>query len=272
MRELVRNYEAWDVETAAFDHTVTVWKDGENYYQLSHSSKPGAFDLDNLPMPSSIPQAHFRGRWHSSLTECQPPFPPDSYQKNPAIMLPDDYDAADPSYKTPGEHMLIEAEIYEILKQLPHPNVCHYYGCVRGGQYVTAIVLKKYKHSLHHALQSGAALDRDAILSGIEKGLKFLHDTHGLVHNDINPTNIMLDDKGLPVIIDFDSCGRIGEDLTGRKGGTFGWVKKPEPRISTVESDDYALSLIARYMDGQVVDGLPVPPEVSVSMSPPFLP
>ena len=127
------------------------------------------------------------------------------------------------------------------------------------------ICLRKYKHSLHDAVQSGATLDRNVILSGIAKGLQFLHDTLGLVHNDINPTNIMLDDNGHPVIIDFDSCAKIGEDLDGRKGCTFGWVRKPEPHTSIVANDEYALSLITQYLDGKVGDdGFPVPLDVSI--------
>ena len=262
MRELIKSYEAWDAETYTFDHTVTIWKDCKNYYQISHSARDGAFDLNDLPTPSPIPMERFKAHWNSSLTECPQPSPLDSYQKRPAIMLPEDLD---PSARTPGEDMLIEAEMYEIVKQYPHPNICHYYGCIRDGQDLTAICLRKYKRSLHDAVRSGAPLDRDVIVSGVAEGLQFLHDTLGLVHNDINPSNIMLDDQGHPVIIDLDSCAPIGQDMDGRKGGTFGWVRKPEPRTCTVESDEYALSLIAQYLDGKVDnEGLPLPLDVSI--------
>jgi serine/threonine protein kinase len=39
----------------------------------------------------------------------------------------------------------------------------------------------------------------------------------------VNPSNILLDNNGLPVITDFDSCYKIGESLKGGKAGTFGW-------------------------------------------------
>ena len=65
----------------------------------------------------------------------------------------------------------------------------------------------------------------------------------------------MLDDKGHPVIIDFDSCAEIGQDLDGRKGTTFGWATKSEPQTSTIASDEYALSLIAQYLDGTTSTG-----------------
>ena len=132
-------------------------------------------------------------------------------------MLPEDIG---PSTRTPGEGMLKEAEIYEMMKQYPHPNICHYYGCIRNGPDSTAICLRKYKCSLYDAVKSGAPLDRDVVVSGIAKGLQLLHDAIGLVHNDINPSNIMLDDQGHPVIIDFDPCAPIGQDMDGRKEGT----------------------------------------------------
>jgi serine/threonine protein kinase len=116
--------------------------------------------------------------------------------------------------------MMAEAEIYEILKNHPHPNICVYYGCVREGEYLTAICLKKYERTLKSAIDSGAILDRDAILDGISAGLRHLHDTFSLVHNDINPSNIMLDESSSPIIIDFDSCVPIGEDFGGRGRGT----------------------------------------------------
>lgn len=76
----------------------------------------------------------------------------------------------------------------------------------------------------------------------------------------------MLNDQGHPVIIDFDSCASIGQDMDRCKGGTFGWVREPEPRICTVESDEYALSLIAQYLDGKVDnEGFPLPLDVSIS-------
>ena len=276
MRELIRSYEVWGNETDAFDYTITVWKDGENYYQIKHPARNGKFDLDSFPTPSPIPLVFFKGHWHSSLTECPSPLPLDSYQKIPDIVLLEDYgDGVGRGIpKTPGEYLVIEAEIYEILKQYPHPNICHYYGCIRDGQYLTAICLRKYKHSLFDAVKSGEALDRNVILSGIANGLQFLHDTLGLAHNDIKPENIMLDEKGHPVIIDFDSCAEIGKDLKvdGRKRGTFGWVREPEPHTSTVASDEYALLLIAQYLDGKVDNcGMPLPPDVSILISSTFL-
>jgi hypothetical protein len=256
MRQLVKSYEAWDCESDSYDHTITVWKEGD-YYQVKHYARQGSFDLDSLATPNPIPMNLFKGRWHASLTEAPRPIPPDSFfLKSPSIFLPDGYGndgtAASHAFRTPGDDMVEEAKIYEILKHHPHPNICVYYGCVRDGDHFTALCLKKYRRSLRDAIQNGdGAFEPRTVLDGISKGLHFLHDTLGIAHNDINPSNIMLDDQGNAVIIDFDSCIPIGQEIGYRKGGTFGWMKEPGPNISVPENDTYGLTLIARFMEGE---------------------
>ncbi|KAL3962996.1 hypothetical protein ACCO45_004519 [Purpureocillium lilacinum] len=78
-------------------------------------------------------------------------------------------------------------------------------------------------------------------LSGIEAGIKHLHSL-GSVHNDINPSNIMISDDDAAVIIDFDSCVKIG----GRAGAanikrTPGWYKKNSSSLDDVNNDFAAL-------------------------------
>ncbi|KAL2177742.1 uncharacterized protein P884DRAFT_18555 [Thermothelomyces heterothallicus CBS 202.75] len=62
--------------------------------------------------------------------------------------------------------------------------------------------------------------DYSSLLAGIESGIKHLH-ALGLVHNDINPSNIMLDGDEA-VIIAFGSCRPAGESLEG-VGRTYEW-------------------------------------------------
>jgi serine/threonine protein kinase len=137
---------------------------------------------------------------------------------------------------------------------------------VREGDYLTAICLKKYERTLKSAVDNGAILDRDRILDGIAAGLRHLHDKFGLVHNDINHANIMLDESSAPIIIDFDSCVPIGESFGSRKRTTYGWEPRPEPAVSSAESDLYALKLIAQYLDGKVVGDLPIHPEANTDV------
>lgn len=63
----------------------------------------------------------------------------------------------------------------------------------------------------------------------------------GLIHNDLNPSNIMMNGDS-PVIIDFDSCKREGEKL-GLKLGTFGWAMEGVD-YATPQNDYFGLSKI----------------------------
>jgi serine/threonine protein kinase len=58
----------------------------------------------------------------------------------------------------------------------------------------------------------GTLDNKDSILDKVKAGIRHLH-CLGLVHNDINLTNIMFDKDDNPVIIDFDSCTPIGQTL-----------------------------------------------------------
>ena len=59
----------------------------------------------------------------------------------------------------------------------------------------------------------------------------------------------MLDDDGNAIIIDFDSCMPIGQDIGCRKAGTFGWEMDPVPSTSAPDNDMYGLKLIAKFME-----------------------
>ncbi|OJA15584.1 hypothetical protein AZE42_11984 [Rhizopogon vesiculosus] len=255
MRELVHSYEAWASASDTFEYTVIVWKEGDDYYQSNHPSRTKPFDLDNLPITApvtvTIPMHIFKGHWHPSLTEIPPLPPTDSFLKRPAILL-DGCESDKYELRTPGADLVAEAMVYEVLKQHPHPGICMYYGCVRDGDYLTDICLKKYECRLMDTVWKGdPTLNTAAILDGISKGVQFLHETLSLVHNDINPANIMLDDAGDPVIIDFDSClVPIGEEIGGRKGGTPGWTVEPMPTISLPENDIYGITQIGEFLKG----------------------
>jgi len=45
----------------------------------------------------------------------------------------------------------------------------------------------------------------DHYLEGIASGVGHMHSL-GLIHNDIDPSNIMITEDDSPVVIDFDSC------------------------------------------------------------------
>ena len=85
--------------------------------------------------------------------------------------------------------------------------------------------------------QGREGADYSRILAGLESGIWHLHSL-GLVHNDINPRNIMLE-AGEAIIIDFRSCRREGESLAG-VGSTYEWHDENVP-VSRFKNDLGAL-------------------------------
>jgi serine/threonine protein kinase len=133
------------------------------------------------------------------------------------------------------ERIQREVEICELLKGHPHRNIAMYQGCDVTRGRVSGICFKSYTSTLAEKLNPGhlckaeflsrGDLRADAAtkqcLDGILAGIHHLHSL-GIVHNDITPSNIMFEDDGTPVIIDFDSCQEIGESLNQTKT-THGW-------------------------------------------------
>ncbi|PPQ69462.1 hypothetical protein CVT26_002872 [Gymnopilus dilepis] len=93
--------------------------------------------------------------------------------------------------------------------------------------------------------QGRSSCGTDRVISDIKSGLEFLRKL-GLVHDDINPRNIMLRGDGHAVIIDFDSCTAVGGKS---RGGTPGWSRNP--RIAEFDNDEYGLELVIKYMHGE---------------------
>lgn len=135
-----------------------------------------------------------------------------------------------------SDDVLAEVEICEILKRRPHPNIARYLGCqVREGR-ITGICFAKYQKTLMRAVNPGSHMKRrfhydngtlrdvGGCSNGVEEGIRHLHSL-GLVHNDINPANIMLADNGTPVIIDFGSCRANGQSLQGLRR-TYEWYDR----------------------------------------------
>lgn len=83
-----------------------------------------------------------------------------------------------------------------------------------------------------------------SVLAGIESGIKHLH-ALGLVHNDINPSNIMLD-SDQAIIIDFGSCRRVGESLED-VGRTYEWYDE-EVKTAVPDNDLDALEEILIWL------------------------
>lgn len=180
-------------------------------------------------------------------------------------------DLHDPGLEDTIRH---EVEINEILRRDPHPNIATYYGCREKNGRVTGLCFKRYKATMYQRVnldylnkddfRSSARLQvNDAVrngLVGILDAIKHLHSL-GLVHNDLNPSNIMFDELDVPVVIDFGSCRRIGESLvTSGAGQTDAW-HDPTNDVVLEKNDLDAFEELKSWWVGSVDDAWLFPEE-----------
>jgi serine/threonine protein kinase len=148
-------------------------------------------------------------------------------------------------------HMSLLEEIcaLEAISKHPHPNIVRYHGCrVRRGR-ITGLVLDKYEYDLEFYVRCGiGTINKEAFMAALVSAVQHLH-ANDLAHNDITPSNIMVNDSGMPVLIDFDSCYKVGDNVL-LCHSTEGWRdEKDDYRISKASHDVFALSKICVWLD-----------------------
>lgn len=140
-----------------------------------------------------------------------------------------------------------EAIIGEVLLQNPHPNLAKYWGCVVLQGRIASLVYGRYAITLLDRVESRVPINIPKVMQEIRAGITHLHSL-GYAHNDLNPSNIMMDANDNAVIIDFDSCAVEGGEL--RKLGTPGWSKNAGGmKVSARENDLYGLEKIQEWLN-----------------------
>jgi serine/threonine protein kinase len=95
--------------------------------------------------------------------------------------------------------------------------------------------------------------DMKSSLEGLLAAIKHLR-LLGRIHNDINPANIMLDEDGTLILIDFESCRYIGESLRNTETKrTYQW-HDPFVDISLEKNDLDAFNDLQVWLAGSVDD------------------
>lgn len=145
-----------------------------------------------------------------------------------------------------ADEFLEEISIYRQVQQHPHPNLVQFKGCLQKGSLIVGVILQRYPITLkvHAYTCDQASFDMESCLEGIKAGVGHLHSL-GIAHNDLNPSNIMLDGEGRPVIIDLGSAQPLGKELT--QMGTPGW-NDGFSRDSSKANDEIGLRKIREWL------------------------
>lgn len=167
---------------------------------------------------------------HSDIRVAQvpDPFPDHIHLKRPSIQCYDDFKAQDKTSLI-SNHFLQEIYVLEALSEAPHPGIVKYYGCrVRRG-WITGIALEHYWKDLKRYVQArkGPPIDEEPFLAALESAIRHLH-TCGFAHNDVKPSNILLNEERMPILVDFNSCQPIGKELNNCRGSP-GWSDPEDP-------------------------------------------
>ncbi|HSB53415.1 MAG TPA: serine/threonine-protein kinase, partial [Gemmatimonadales bacterium] len=153
---------------------------------------------------------------------------------------------------------------------LTHPHIIPIYA-VKESQQILYFVMKYIRgRALDQILRDVGALPFPmvrSILADIGSALDYAH-RQGVVHRDVKPGNIMIDEEGFAVITDFGIARAIeGESLT-RSGTTVGTPSYLSPEACSGEAvgaaaDQYALGVVGYEM---ITGQLPFSADSSLGM------
>lgn len=244
--EIVEQNEAFIEEDGDFvyDHTNIILRQEKQYFSAKvedRSFQPNDLNIASLDI-TPIPSEHFCPKVQHDITEVLEVYS-NTYIKRPSLLS---WQPSNANPESIGELVLQEAEVCEILKRNPHPNIAQYYGYLIEAERITDLCFAKYTSTISERLKGSSLAGRKAYVEGIERGVHHLHQL-GLIHNDLNPSNILMNGD-IPVIIDFDSCRRKGEKL-GNKAGTFEWELEGA-EVAEPENDIYSLVKIRDWILG----------------------
>ena len=239
--------EVSDFETGEFLRSTFTYIDEHDFAWFGQARGVRKYDLTAHELRKSlrlIPDEKIYPKVTPSITVVPTERQTDFFVKRPKLLCLDNEEEA----KLLPPMVIEEAKVLEFLKLNHHPNLVRYHGCVVKRGRITGIALERHAMILQYRYEDDERyLDVNACLDGIRAGLRHLHSL-GLAHNDLNPTNIALDEEDNPIILDFGSCRRFGEQLIS--AGTPGWIDE-DYTISGQRNDESALRKLAVWLENQ---------------------
>jgi serine/threonine protein kinase/predicted TPR repeat methyltransferase len=154
-----------------------------------------------------------------------------------------------------------------VTRQLTHANICRVYdlGEAGGTFYLSMEWIRG--ETLSKLLKQTNRLDRDRALEIAEKICSALSAAHalGVVHRDLKPGNVMIDDGGEVFVLDFGLATEPGEDTQTEPSivaGTYGYIAPEQAKGQKVDvrADLYPLGIMLCEM---VTGERPDPEDIS---------
>lgn len=151
------------------------------------------------------------------------------------------------------ERIISEANL---LKNLKHPNIPIIYDiedyndsiCIIE-EFIDGKDLCEYiseQANLHNYLEQ-TLICRIAI--ELCKVLEYLHNSSGILHMDIKPENIIIDNKGKVMLIDFDNAVNCRAGIAIEEGSLlYAAPEQYEKEIAVKQSDVYAVGMVILFM------------------------
>ena len=126
------------------------------------------------------------------------------------------------------------------LAFLAHPNVVKIYDIYEDDDAPWAVMEYVEGRSLKEVVQQDGPLELEGVASVLEQtagALQYLHE-HGLVHLDVKPQNLIIQEDGLVKLIDFGLAqpAHAPQELIG--GATFGTASYLSPEQASGEPVD----------------------------------
>lgn len=154
-----------------------------------------------------------------------------------------------------------ETEVYNKLLGIRNENIANIIDIVESGgelfavrEYISGLPLEEY------IFKFGSFCDEDirSIIGGICDGLSVIHSL-GIVHRDITPANILIDENGMAKIIDF-GISRITKPDRPKDTeilGTAGYAAPEQFGFAqtTGQADIYSIGVLINFMAEGVLPG-----------------